>query len=98
MGSIGSSNNASTTGSVIPSHSVQDIQNYVDTLNTDLKLNVVVHRVYDNLPVVEGGFQTFAGFGTNHGASIVNGKYLQIDNGPLLQFRRTKNGWKVKEI
>ncbi len=97
MGSIGSSSNSSTTGSVIPSHSVQDIQNYVDGQDIELKLKVLVQNVYRNLPVV-GGEKTIWGMTESHGASIVNGKYLQIDNGPLLQFRRTKNGWKVKEI
>lgn len=99
MGSIGAgaSNGAGTSNSVIPSHSTEDIQRYVDNFDTGMKVERLVENVYNNLPAV-GEFRMMGGMTTDRGASIVNGRYLEIKNGPLLQFRKTKQGWKVKTL
>lgn len=92
----GKTNNIVTTTS-IPSLSTDNIQKFVEQFETTMKVEQLAHRVYDALPVT-GSVSILGQTAPNKGVSILNDKYITIDNGPTLQFVRRKGAWKVKEF
>lgn len=87
------------TPTSIPNRSVDNIQKFVNQFGTGMTVEQMVNKVYSALPNI--GVSSMAGGATmNKGASILNGKYLSIDDGPTLQFIRQKSQgtWKVKKI
>lgn len=91
--------NTSVTPTSIPSLTVDNIQRFVDQFSTGLSVQQMVEKVYDALPTIKTFIDTTGkGMVGNKGASILDDKYLMIDNGPGLQFirQKSKGTWKVK--
>lgn len=88
------------TPTSMPNSSMETIQKFVDQFGTGMSVSDMVSRVYRALPNTGQTFRGVGGVIQDNGASIVNGRYLQMDDGTTYQFIRQKSQgtWKVKKI
>lgn len=103
MGSRGSASGAGGGGRVTPtsisSLTESNLQKFVSQFGTGMTTEAMARRVYNALPST-GTSTAMGGVTSDKGATIMNGRYLQTNNGTTYQFIRQQSTgtWVVKKI